>query len=421
MSGTTTLNTNVASVTTVNGNTNSLSINELNNISILAQNNIGALSVSSVGGAISLDAPITVTSAFLQAGGTSGIALNGGITSSGGVTINSQNGISQSTGVIAGTDLLINFVNGPVTLATNVNTVNAFAGGQTLTVNEANAITVNGAAVGSLFVNTTNGSITTGNSLVVGGTLSFNAGGSSSDILLNHDITGNTAVSLTAADQINQSAGVHRVAGGAVSLAFGTTGSTLRTNVTSMTSNAAGQSLVIDESNGISLLGQTLGSLSVTTNGLLSVDAPFSVATTTLTANGGAGAIDVNGAITATTLTMVASTSISLDANVSGSTSVALNAGSTITQSSGALVSGGGALSLTFTNGPVTLATNVGSLTANGGTAGLIVNEANGLDLLGMTLGALTVNAGLTGAGGLSTFNAISVTGNLLLDNNGGG
>lgn len=92
-----------------------------------------------------------------------------------------------------------------------------------------------------------------------------------------------------------------------------------------------------------------------------------------------------------------------------------LNANNTITVAQTMV---GNNLTVNLGAGSATLPTNVNTVTTTGGGA-VVINEANGIELLGQTATSLTVNAGLTGPGNITTGADFSV-GTLVLNNDNG-
>jgi hypothetical protein len=191
------------------------------------------------------------------------------------------------------------------------------------------------------------------------------------------------------------------VSGGALTVQFGTGPVTLATVVSSFASSASGQTLTINEDDGIQVLGQTLSVLTVNAGlaaaGNITTGATVSVPTLSLNSTNG---------------------DIVLSNDVTGSTSVSLVASGTISQSGGKV--SGGALTVQFGTGPVTLATAVSSFTSSASGQTLTINEDDGIQVLGQTLSVLTVNAGLTAAGDITTGAAVTVPA-VSLNNSAGG
>lgn len=236
------------------------------------------------------------------------IVINANVTGTTSVNINSDGGLTQTAGTINGGDLTVAFTTGAAVLTTNVNSLTSTVTGSSLTVNEADAITLNSNTGSDLNVNTTNGSITTTVPLTFAN-LNLNAGGTGSDLNLNADVTGSTTIILTADDAIVPAIGTV-INGGALTLNFGNLGPTvLGTNVASLTTNNAGGDLTIINTGDIVLNGQDVASLSVTTvNGDITTAAALTgLNTLTLNAGGVGNEINLNGgAVSATTLGLTA-------------------------------------------------------------------------------------------------------------------
>ncbi len=155
-------------------------------------------------------------------GAASNIALGTNINGTTGVTLTAGGTITQSAGTVSGGVLQVGYGGAAaVTLATNVASVNAVNAVGALTINEANGIAVS--ASGTTSNLTVNSGLSTAGLLSTIGAISLtnltlNAQGSGSDIALGHNISGSTAVNLTAADTITQSAGT--IGGGALTVNF---------------------------------------------------------------------------------------------------------------------------------------------------------------------------------------------------------
>ncbi len=365
------LSTDVASLTTTVAR--GLTINEANSIQLLSQDiNFAGLTVNA-NGTITTGANISVTGPLRLECARCNLDLqlgNNTITSDSGVTLTAGRTIA-STGLISGTALQVGFVSGPVTLSTAVTSLST-TGGTSLTVNEANAIQVNGQGVNSLIVNS-NGNITTGAAVSVAGQLTLNAQGATSDIILTNNINGTTGVTLNAGRTLSSTG---TVSGGALQVGFGSGTTMLSTNVTSLATTSGG-SLIVSEANGIQLLTQGVTNLNVsTTDAALTTGATVSVSGNLfLTAGGTAFGLG----------------SMALTNDVHGGTSVTLLSGSTLTSTG---VISGGVLDVSF-DGSTTLTTDVAALylTAGGSNKTLTINEANAIQLQQASIQNLTVNA----------------------------
>ncbi|MBX3153361.1 hypothetical protein KF728_24595 [Candidatus Obscuribacterales bacterium] len=333
---------------------------------------------------------VTDISTGIGSGGL--IFLSADVTGTTSVDLVSDGGLTQVAGTIFGGDLGVAFNTGAATLTTDVASLDSIVNGTSLTVNEANAITL-GANLGTdLTVNTTNGSIDTTVPLSFAN-LNLNAGGVGSDLNLGADVTGSTTIVLTANDAIVPAIGTV-INGGALTLNFGNLGPTvLGTNVASLTTNNAGGDLTIINTGDIVLNGQDVASLSVTTvNGDITTAAALTgLNTLTLTA-GGSNDINLNGgAVSATTLNLTAAggnvtqnatssitaTTLNLDVDATADLDAVANAIGTLNAS--------GAGDVFLDNGATAL--NVGS-----------VGPAQSLYLTAYT-GGVTIGANLTTTG----------------------
>ncbi|MBX3074550.1 hypothetical protein KF913_11515 [Candidatus Obscuribacterales bacterium] len=311
----------------------------------------------------------------------------------------------------AGGAPVVNFTatNGNVTIDANLIATTS------LTINAGNQIDWN-AGGGSQVVNftTTNGDVNI-NALLVGTTsVSVNAGDdintsaptqspivnftAADDINLNGNINAPTSATLVAGGTITQGVGNIITGGGALSLQFTEGPVTLTTNVSSLTTNAAGQTLTINENNGINILSQNLDNLTVNSGlvggGPLNVQVALNLVTLTLNNNNG---------------------NINLNASTTTSGDTSLTASGTINQNAGIVTAD--QLNLLWGTGNVTLATEVNSLNANGGTNSLTINEATSIDIVNLLVGAATINANGNITTSASFPDVISaVTGNLALN-----
>ncbi|MCW5954677.1 MAG: hypothetical protein KIT69_20685, partial [Propionibacteriaceae bacterium] len=208
----------------------------------------------------SLDAADDITVAGSVSGTT--LAMNGDAISVGGtvtgtstIAVNAANTIGGA-GSYNGGALSLSWVNGTTTINTNVASLTTVGGnGNSLTVTEANAITLLGQTNVNNFNLTAGGTVTTAADIAVAGDLNLTATGLSSNIVLNSNITSNSvggALSVNAGGTITQQAGTI-ITSNNFSAIFGTGPVTLRTNVNAIGTLAPGQSLTINESNGISL------------------------------------------------------------------------------------------------------------------------------------------------------------------------
>ncbi|MCW5954258.1 MAG: hypothetical protein KIT69_18570, partial [Propionibacteriaceae bacterium] len=257
------------------------------------------------------------------------------------------------------------------------------ADGITLGVQNVSALTVNAGLTGA-------GDIVTASNIVVAGNLVLD--NNNGNIALNNNVGGSN-VTLDASGTIAQAALQQIASAGTLSVAFGFGPVTLSTSVASLTTNAGANALTINEASAITLLGQTAGSLTInaglTATGDITASNAFSV--TNLTLNAGNGG-DIN-----------------LNANVAGTNTVSLSAGDTITQTASTLA--GGALTLAWVNGAVSLTTNVTSLTASAAGQALTINETSGITLGALNLSDLSVTAGgAIVANNAASFNTLNLT-----------
>ncbi len=140
---------------------------------------------------VNLTAPIVI----LDAGNSLSIART--IDASTGTSLVSGGTLVQTAGSINTGDLAVSFVTGPVTLTTDAAKLATLGGsGQILTINEADGIELLAQAVGTLNINASQvsgGNVTTGGDFTVATLNIINNNGS---ILIDHDITATTAMTL---------------------------------------------------------------------------------------------------------------------------------------------------------------------------------------------------------------------------------
>lgn len=333
------LRTNVSSFATTGGTF--VQITDDNNVIVMGQsaNSIDVTSGFNTNGNILTGAAINLSGnlTFRTLGAASDIILSHNVGGGVGTTVllSSADTIQQVGSVfVSGNILNASFVNGPVSLNTNINQLTT-TGGDSLTITDLNGVILNGQAVNNLIVNTA-GPISTNTDISIAGQLTFNASGINGNINLNHNINGTIGVTLNAEGAINQVAG-KTVSGGALSVGFGTSPVSLTTNVSSLATTTAGY-ITINEASGIQLNAQLASSLTVNA-GLLS-----------------AGDITTGAAFTTTNLILNnntnAGSSIVLSHNVSGTSSASLHASGNITNAVGTTL-GAGSLTAISDNGNI--------------------------------------------------------------------
>ncbi len=418
-------NTVNVSGATASGTIDILANNDLSTSGLVAGNNIVFTSTL---GDVNLNGPTTSTTNVTVTAGDD-INVNAPIAgtvlafdATGDINFNASVLGTTSLTAVAGDNIDVNATIGAPVVSLTANTGNVTidaASGATnsFTVNAGNNIDINAAvAANDIALTTTSGdvninaltsavntvSVDAGDDInttaaVNGAIVSFDA---TNNINLNGNVLGLTSVSLNAGDTITQGV-ANSVAGGALSVTFVNGPVTLNTAVTSLTSNAAGQTLTINENNEITLLGQNLGTLNVTA-GIVS-----------------AGNIFVQNALNLDALSLVdLNGDVVLNASTTTTGNTSFDASGTITQNAGVVTAD--QLNLLWGTGNVTLATEVNSLSANGGTNSLTINEATSIDIVNLLVGAATINAGGNISTSASFPNAISaLTGNLALNATG--
>ncbi|MBX3148659.1 hypothetical protein KF728_00780 [Candidatus Obscuribacterales bacterium] len=131
----------------------------------------------------------------------------------------------------------------------------------------------------------------------------------------------------------------------------------------------------------------------------------------------------VNTAVSGTDVRLDGATGLTLNADVTGTNSVGLVSFAGLTQTSGTVI--GGALNVDFVTGPVTLVTNVSSLTASGGsTQTLTINERDGINVISAAVGTFNLNASQIASGNVlvsgdidaSVVSIVNAGGNVTID-----
>jgi hypothetical protein len=332
--------------------------------------------------------------------GTSGTAILN--VAAGAATLN---GPSQVTGG----ELRVSVVN-TSTLGTNVATLNGSVVtglGQSLTINEANDLNI---GVGNLIASGGgNLTVTLGGNLSGPGNIVANGAGGLGNVALNSTSGG---ITLTGAKQ---------VVGNQVSVAA-VGSAALNTNATSLTGNitGAGNGLVVVERDNLVVAGAGIrtnnGSVSLTAGRSLSIYGNLSLvgAVNAGTANvaldaygsiGGTGVVSGNVLTATMLLTSDIRTNVnSIQGTVNGASQVL-----TIRETDGLSASNvtAGGLNL-IAGGPVSITTNVATLTANVTNGSLTVVEHDNLAIdpagvtatgIGITVGAVTAAGNLSGSG----------------------
>jgi len=374
-----------------------------------AVNIAGAVAAGTIdilaGNDLSTSAPITSATNLVMTTTGGDIILGADITGTTSVTLNAAGTVIQNAGSINGGALALEFNAGPVTLTTNVATLTTNAAGQTLTINEADGIVLNNQNLANLTVNgalTAAGNVVVAAPLTLTGDLSLSTATAGSDIVVNANITADDII-FNANGTVTQ-AGATLISGDELDIVWTTGDVTLTTNINELLAIGGGTTdLTVNELNNIVVEGATnIDNFTVnTTNGSIDVTIGIGANDITLNANGAASDVNLGSAL------LVATNSITLIAD------------DTITQSAAGLMNTNN-LSLTWSNGPVTVYTAVNNLTATGGANSLTVNENSGITLGTLNVGSLTVNAGLVAAGDITLAAAINLGGNLILDNNAG-
>jgi hypothetical protein len=415
--------TNVAELNTTGGGAISL-LSELNDITLNGVNGIGQDVVVNAGGAITVAGTgvnvdqlsltgnsgagnaIVINSGTLASditltASTGSISLASALTAANTLALNSAGGITQGAGVVSASALTLSFGTSPVTLSTNVGSLVTLTAG-TLTINEANDITLGNQAVTALTVTSAIGDIFTSADFLVNNlTLTATAGA----IGITNDITATNAASLTAAD------GMTTTLGGSLTTNLATLSSTStigadasnRFNIVANTmqvtnaqnafvNNSIAGSIVLNNS-------AATGTLDIVTTGDLTGAGTATAANLSL-ATGGKFAL--TGALTGTTTLRLTADDNIVNADLTG----------TLTTPSLTLTSVSGTIGVDGNN-PFTVAATIPTISGNAlsatgsvfirslSTAGVNFGQSSaGNDLSLASAGALTVTGDLTSVNG---------------------
>lgn len=387
--------TTTGSLTAVTGG--DVFVAETNALSIGASSAGGVLQISA-GGTITTTGVLTSNDLVLTTTAANGGLVFGadatGTTSVSLITVGTGT-ITQGSGRVIGGALAITTGTGNTTLNTDVASL-VVANGNTVTINELDAITLNNITAANLSV-TAGGALNTTVAIATG---NLTLAGSGAGLSLGNSVTGsNVVLTASAGGNISQGAGV--VSGTNLTVNLGTGAATLNTNIGSLfVTSAAGSTVTINDSAALILDTMNAGAVNVTAN----------------------GNITTGGTIVTTDLILQTTASsngnIALSNNVTGTMSVILDPGGsgTITQSSGRIF--GGALQLLPGSGVVNVDTDVASVAVSG-PSDVTINESNNITILASTsVGFFRL---VTTAGSIATNSVSSATDSLTLIANGGG
>ncbi|MBK8191162.1 MAG: filamentous hemagglutinin N-terminal domain-containing protein [Vampirovibrionales bacterium] len=395
------LDTNISNLSaTIQGPAHHLFLAEANNLSINASSASGTLDITAAGD-ITTAGDISADATTLASSDPDGdIALNHNVTGTTSLTITASGtgDITQSAGVLNAGTLALSSTSGDIGTAGNAIDSNATAASLNTSgdafLSEANNLTINASAVGGTLEISAAGDIATAGAISADAT-TLASSDPDGDITLNHNVTGTTSLTITASGtgDITQSAGVLNagtLALSATSGDIGTAGNAIDSNATAASLNTTGDAFLSEASN-LTLNASAVG-------GTLEISA--------------AGDITTAGAISADATTLASSDpdgDISLNHNVTGTTSLTITASGTgdITQSAGVL--NAGTLALSSTSGNIGTAGN--AIDSNAAAASLntsgdaFLSEANNLTINASAVGGtLEISA----AGDITTAGAIS-------------
>jgi len=323
---------------------------------------------------LSTSGPISANDVSLTSD-VGGLTINGNVTGTNTVALNSATTLQQFGGTITGGDLSLTYTAGNPNLTTSVDTITTNAAGTNLILNNTGNLVLLAQSVNNLIVNNSGGSLDTGAVVTVTGDLSLNTTGGSVNLF--NDINAGNNVALSAQGGTIFQAGGTNIDGANLDVSWTAGNVTLVSTVDSLDAFSPANDLTITNTGNLTLGSIVLSNLTVIVNSDLIVSSDINLVNVNLQANTG---------------------SIILNADVNGSNSVTLTAFDTITQQLGEFVTSSGLLTLNFNtntfNNPVTLATNVGSLTANGNGASLTINEGDNINLNAISdINALAINA----------------------------
>jgi len=284
----------------------------LNNVTGAGQN----LSITSVGTISTGATAVAVDILTLVATAGNDIVLGGNVNGTSEVNLIAAGTITQNAGTIGGGALFLDFGTGPVTLSTNVTSMESF-GGDTLTINEANDLQLNTQSVSDLFVNVTNGNVTTGNDWNVDN-LSINV--TNGTVAISNAVGATTSTTVFADDGMTSS--------GAGVLAGGTTTLTSNGNIGTDALNKFqidATTFAVDGAN-VFVHNQNTGAATLNAS---TADAALDVST--------AGDLATGGNISAVTLALSTGGAFSVNNTLTGTTSVSLTADGNLTNVGGTL------------------------------------------------------------------------------------
>jgi trimeric autotransporter adhesin len=448
-----TVNLTSAAALGVNGAINGSGVNlsSQNLLSVNAGINASNANLTAASGGISANADILASSTSLVAN-NGDISLNATVQGSNVAQVNAQNGNVSISGNLVGANALVNAsanLTGPGTVTSN--NVSLTAGNDITNV-----------ALAGLFAGNVNLAFSAGGSAQVTSANSVNLGSSSVGNDLQLAVTGNLALSsplsggntlaLNVTGDLDNAGGAPSFQANALSLRVGnTTGAPITTNVSRLAATSGGDlsinqaattPLTVTTVNGVTGLSSP-GALNLSAQGPLTVSSPVSGGSVRLSAAN----INLNSTLDAVTLANVATSAGDLNVNgaVSGSTvnltsAASLDVNADLT-SSGAINLSGTNISLDAPVNAVTLVNAVsssGDLNVNGAVSGSTVNlisaaslgvngAISGTDvnlssqnLLSVNAGVNATNANLNAATGGININADVLASNTSLTANSG-
>lgn len=290
-SGALTLSTSINSLST-NAPTGSLLINNVRALRLDNQN-IGELNVRAFDGDITTNGSINVSGALQIESSSGSILLNNDLRASS-ITLKAAQGLQQSSGnLITGDVLNLQFVTGNTVLHTAVNTINLKGQLPSLTIHESDGVSIDGQNTSNLNLSyvaalvlsageDSAGEIEASN--LDGGAITFTNSSSihinnidaqtisvttASNVYLDGFVHGESAIALSAGGTILQDELSTLETGltGILTLDYSTGPVNLNANIWGLVTDAPGQSLTINDVNGLLLFHQDLDTLKIRVTG----------------------------------------------------------------------------------------------------------------------------------------------------------
>ena len=368
---------------------------------------INTLSVSAAGQTVNYTDPNGIDLAGITAG-TFNLNASGAITDSAALIITNLN-IVNTTGATT-----LDFA------SNDVDNLNVAAGAQTVTFRDADGINLAGITAGTLSIQA-GGAITDSAATVVTNLSVTNTAGATTLDFASNDIDNLTisaagqTIAVTDIDGINLSGGsagtLTIIAGGPVTDSGATTATNLNVTSTGTVTldaandagnlfvSAAGQTVTYNDINGLNLAGITAATFNLTTGGAIA-DTLATIVTDLNITSGGAVVMDVATNNAANIIINAGANAVTyVDANALAI--AGLTAGTANITANGLLTDTGtisaGTLNITNTGGATVLdnvANNINTFSASAAGQNVTFNDANAIDIAGVTANSFTLTAG---------------------------